>query len=324
MKFKAQYRDRSGKMESIFVDALSRSDCFDQLKAKGIVPVSVKAYDSEQGKKITGARMMSVKRIVLGCLGATVIVAVVYCLFSMMSGTPQKRPADKEKRAKKKIEKVVPVKLTNTVVRGKAKELPKRKAPELMDSPSGEPYKVLRVLPDGTEIYLNSKGEKCAFFNRGTEKDLIFHTKLENMLAWYAVPGKDIPPLPMLRLSEEEIAAGLDAAIEYDEKKDDEKSLEIKLAVAEMKEMLRDALKKGGSIKDFLGDMARRQMMEANAVKQSRALVMDALSKGKTDEAKALLDSLNKDLKESGIPQVHIHPKHWESSDAIARGQGDK
>jgi hypothetical protein len=88
--------------------------------------------------------------------------------------------------------------------------------------------------------------------------------------------------------------------------------------------MLRESLKKGSTVKDFLGELAKRQMMEANAVKQSRALVMEALSKGKTDEARALLDSLNKDLKEAGIPQMHIHPKHWEASDAMAREKGDE
>ena len=324
MKFKARYRNDSGKIESVFIEAPSRTECFNQLKDKGIVPFFVDECRSAYGEKGTSMQHVSYKRILSLCAWAIIGIAIIYALFIFRFTESPKTTTEKESGFKKKVQEVSVTNRTKSLKKEKVMSPQRVKDSQLMDSPSGEPYKVLKVLPDGTEVYLNSKGEKCAFFNRGTEKDLIFHTKLENMLAWYAVPGKDIPPLPPLRLSEEEIAAGLDAVIEYNEKKDDEKSLEVKLAVAEMKEMLRESLKKGSTVKDFLGELAKRQMMEANAVKQSRALVMEALSKGKTDEARTLLDSLNKDLKEAGIPQVHIHPKHWEASDAMAREKGDE
>lgn len=134
-----------------------------------------------------------------------------------------------------------------------------------------------------------------------------FESGLNNFLVNYLVPGVDVPPTPVDYNDAAVMKALMEKIVVSEE--DDEEVRFQKESVLELREQLRDYIKEGKTVKDFLADLQHRQEMEADYMRTATDMIYESLAKDSAQEAKETYDALNKHLEEKGLPKVRLPRK---------------
>jgi hypothetical protein len=139
----------------------------------------------------------------------------------------------------------------------------------------------------------------------------VFDREIETYMSQYAIPGRPMPPPPPGTVTnlEEQVREALSRKITVEDD-ETEQTYQLKAAVAEMKEELREVLKSGGSAYEYFQQLHERQMSEADIVRDARGMVVGFLQEGNVEEAKKTIGELNAYMKAKGLPPVTVPPPY--------------
>lgn len=301
------YRDKNGSKASVVIEAEDRAGVFVELKKRGISAISV--TEGASNKKPRKAASSGAPSKVRGLIAAAIVVVLgVVAVWFMM-------PRE-EKGVVKKIEKIA----ATDKVRVPAKNVKKDQSKKLSKEDEREKTKILPVVQDyprtnadGRVVKRLKSGEIYTVLPRSKDwkKKYPFQNSLESQLSWYAIPGAEVPPLLPIRHTEQDIVNALTRKIKINEDDDDETVI-MKESVQELKENLKQWIKEGGTVDDYIRQLARRQALEADEVNMSRKKVMETLEGGDVELAKELSEKLNQRMAEKGLPSVRLPRKYRE------------
>ena len=317
MTFTVTYRSAAGALREEAVEAASRAECFAQMKARGIVPVSVREggrkggrnelrpsrsdHPSRSGGKPKSSTFNLKSSVILAALLA-VAGGAWWWLSAREDAPPAEpkapRPAKPVKAAR---EAKVPKAPTNAPA---AKPVEAKPAPP----PKGAPSPKDMTLEEREELLLKKIEERPPDLTPTSNK--VFRTALEMTIAGiFTCPlGKPPPPLPRIPVNEEVHLETILNAPNVVLETDSEKAAYAKKAVELAKKELKDYVAKGGDPQEFLSyyhGQLRQASMEFN---ESRRQVMQSLRED-PELGAAMLKEVNKRLEAKGIMPVVLPDK---------------
>ena len=324
MTFTVTYRDAGGALREEAVEAAGRAECFAQMKARGIVPVSVKdgkrkgsgknaaSQDGEGGR--AGARPSrssggTPQSSILNLQSSIFLVAILAALAAIawwwLAARPEVVPAEPKVVEKPKEQKRPEARPARPRVAPApaVKEEPKP-APAATNAPSTKDM----TREERAELLLKKIEERPPDLTPTSNK--VFRTALEMTIAGiFTCPlGKVPPPLPRIPINEEVHLEAILNAPNVVLETDSEKAVYAKKAVELAKKELKDYVAKGGDPQEFLayyhGQLRQAQMEYA----ESRRQVMASL-KEDPELGAAMLKEVNKRLEAKGIMPVEL-PAH--------------
>lgn len=300
MIYTARYRSRDGRLAEESVEAASRAEAIAALRARGIVPQSVR-----EGGAAASRSAPSGGGFAKGALAGVLVVALAVAgWFFFLREKPQP-PAPVEKP--KPVAKVKPVKVEPRPVaevkpepvkteRPKAKEPRERKKRVLPPPPPASPSNIV--------IHVGNTNKVKRVFESATESVL-------HMLA-STVPGDMPPPIPNLPKFED-LKKILETTIVVHKGESEAREI-AKENVATLKAHLEEHIKNGGNPDDFV--KTYRNWLHECAVKRRdyERLVRKTLKTEGKAQAKADLQELNSRLKAEGIKQIEIPQRLWDAA----------
>lgn len=317
MEFTATYRSSDGSIAKTVIAAHDRAEVTAILRKRGITPIKV---DAERASASIVSRVSL--PTILYISAAIVFVGVGGGVWWWMSKGEAKTQTSSTKRIVRPTAHPPPRKITPA---------PKKAMPPVKEERSLTPdekralrseemranrqppvRKNIEERPDGSFLYTDSKGRRICCLEKHEVVDernkfrSPFKHKVEAYLSNFAIPGQGIPPMPMMKFSLEEIQASLAEPITIDMDKDDEELIAKKQNVQQIKEFLREAIDQGMTFEEFVQKLEERQRTEAALVKESKAMILKVLAEGKNEEARELLNALNKNLNANGIPNLRL------------------
>ena len=319
MTFTVTYRGADGALREECVEAASRGECFAQMKARGIVPMSVK----EGGR--SGKRAVSPKRerktSVRNGQDArspsrhNVAFALSVALVALIGGgtwwwmqrdggvvpdsdeVPKKAALAKEvKPAAAPVAKTVAETNAAATVQVSPSRAGEAAAPAAgASAPVAPSNRVIVVENDATDP--NHKSD----FSTGVEQVMgwIFTTEL----------GDSPPPLPDLSAAERKRIVEILLAKNPVEEGDSEKSAEAKEMVSAAKRELMQYLKQGGDTDDFLAFYRNELVKAQEAREDAKRLVREMAREGDDEMTVQFLKEVNGKLAERGIKAVELPVK---------------
>lgn len=246
MKFEYAYKTPDGMRHVEEMEAPSREDVFETLRAQGIKAIKVVAKD---GTKANGAvTVVGIKkRVVLGLVLVVALVAVCVTLFVKEEVEP---------------ESVRSIVVTNTV--------PVHVA---ISSPAVEVHRRLAA-PLPRQVIL---GDRMRIKNVPT--NLFAHVE-EQYLSRFAEPGRDCSDVAAVAFSTNvvEVMAMLNAPI-YTSDSEFTEYVDLKRITAGIKQEMRTFIRGGHSAAEYLDELVKRQKLEASyyerAEKKLQAMIAD-------------------------------------------------
>ncbi len=153
----------------------------------------------------------------------------------------------------------------------------------------------------------------------------LFKNRMDNYLAVLAIPGEDVPPMP-ISLRDEDAARFLEQPIVVDMNSDSEDDIAIKNAVLQLRDELKEAMASGMSAEDYFEKAQSRQKTEADTVRTAKRMIQQELKAGNKEMAAELLKKLNEHLAGKGIPPLVLAARMKqelgvEQSDAKEKGK---
>lgn len=331
MSFTVTYRDASGASATEVVEATSRADCFAQMKARGIVPMSVKeggrvvarpSRNSAHGRNGGKKSIPYVLYIALILLAGGVLG--VWWWFSSGSATPlptdnePKKPSALAKEVKPTIPKptaatnatkeVAVVAPTNTAVEVK----PDGPPPGYIRLPTGRDIRC-KLPPPGETKQMLIFGEMYEIDSEGNAKCLspppVFDNRFENSVLALSSEGGGLMPGAAKMIPKDEVVKYLFKNIEIKDD-DPEDVIAKKIATAEMKELLKEHLKSGGTWEDFAEKATAFRQTERALESDARMTMAKMLREGDVEGVKMYRDKVNEFLKSKGYRGLKL-PKKW-------------
>ena len=167
-------------------------------------------------------------------------------------------------------------------------------------------------LPDGTVLRTWADGHKSILVNPMTKEELeakLANRRYTNPVDWTLAgivhPDWEDMPIPD-RITDEQVRAWLSEPVRIDMNKDDDQSIDEKSAVIELRQDLLAYLDRGGHAEDYFREIQKRQASAAIKLQESRAIVLETFRKGDYRLAKDLLNKLNENMREQGLPSVRF------------------
>lgn len=243
----------------------------------------------------------------VACVGIAVVVA-----FFVLSGKDAK-PKAKIEKAAGLIKEAKPAAAPKAEQADSTAQKPAEQVKKAVEKAVSSGYpktnadgSVLKQLPNGKTYLVRPRRN-----TKEWKKKYPFENPVLSQLSWYAIPGLEVPPMLPMNFSNQDVAQALIDKVEIGED-DDEDTQNIKESVRELKEQLKSWVKDGGAAEDFIKQLARRQAMEYETVRDTRNMVMEAIQKGDLGLAKDLQSKLNDHLKGKGLPAIRLPRKHRE------------
>ena len=326
MNFTTKYRARDGRIEIMTISAKDRADASAMLKARGISAISLK--ESDGTGMVVGDGGLEFRLNVLKVMAFTASVAIMITggAWLWMSGghgnIPLQEPLKMKPRSVEKPKssspkwmpaKDCPVKVERKLTPEEKRE---KRREEILANLKPPVRKDIEERPDGSFLYTDSKGRRICCLQKHEVVDeqnrfrSPFKHKVEAYLSNFAIPGQGIPPMPPMKFSLEELQASFDETIVVDMDKDDEDLIAKKQNVQQIKEFLKEAMAQGMTFEQFVARLEERQRKEAVLVQESKKMILQTLADGKPGEARELLDALNKNLNQNGIPDLRLPAKY--------------
>lgn len=300
MIFTYTFRSKSGAIEKDIIEAPSRVDAFAKLRELGIQPVSVKEGGSLQRNAVKVSRfpLSRTFRVALASGGALVAVVVVmwFCLSGSRTEKSEEQTAVKKpvrvgtaSKARKSVSSTVDSK---GETRLRLPKISTQRIDQRAEIPVPKPL-------EETQVEEPTKQKPQKIFKRGVEQLLALATPV--------APGAPVPPLP--HITDESVAEDLKAAMQEaigPVSNDTERTLEMKLSVAEQKEEFRELNKEGMTFTEYLNALRDKFNQDheflAEAHKMNETLYHDATISD--EDYKAYRKELNEKLKERGLPEL--------------------
>ena len=129
----------------------------------------------------------------------------------------------------------------------------------------------------------------------------IFVHDSECYLSNFAIPGEQVPPTPYDKDTIADLMKALDEPIEVDMNADTEEDIQLKNIVQGMKEELREYLKGGGTVEQYLAELQKRQDREADYYSEAFQMVNKSSKEEDPAMAYELWKRTNRHLEEKGI-----------------------
>ena len=314
MTFTVTYRDAGGALREEAVEAASRAECFAQMKARGIVPVSVregraKRAGGQDGRR-AGARPSSKRKLftihfyLLVAIAALAAIAW-WCIGGREDAPPAKPETPEAPRAAKAVKAAREAKVPKAPADAPAA---KPAAPKPAPAATNAPPPASLTREEREELLLKKIEERPPDLTPSSNK--VFRTALEMTIAGiFTCPlGKPPPPLPRIPVNEEVHLETILNAPNVVLETDSEKAAYAKKAVELAKKELKDYVAKGGDPQEFLSyyhGQLRQAQMEFN---ESRRQIMQSL-KEDPELGAAMLKEVNKRLEAKGIMPVVLPDK---------------
>ena len=328
MTFTVTYRGADGALREECVEAASRGECFAQMKARGIVPMSVKEGDSVSRRGRGGRRgedggrprrdasdtrdrkdkeRQVPRRMVAFALSVALVALIgggVWWWMQRDGGVvpdqdemPKKAALAKEvKPAAAPVAKTVAGTNAAATVQVSPSRAGEAAAPAAgASAPVAPSNRVIVVENDATDP--NHKSD----FSTGVEQVMgwIFTTEL----------GDSPPPLPDLSAAERKRIVEILLAKNPVEEGDSEKSAEAKEMVSAAKRELMQYLKQGGDTDDFLAFYRNELVKAQEAREDAKRLVREVAREGDDEMTVQFLKEVNGKLAERGIKAVELPVK---------------
>ena len=325
MTFTVTYRGADGALREECVEAASRSECFSQMKARGVAPLSVKEgnfvsrrerrgrrdgfgkngrTESGRGETCRDGAGRTLFTIHCYLFVAIAVVAAIVLWWWMRRGGDI---APYQPEVPKKATLVKEVKPASNALDERKREDKERVrrigTKERMEKRVNE----VRIGGNdvGTPVTTNDLMRDVVSDLRVdvSKRKAMFENAVQAELSNYTQPGRDIPPPD--RVSDEEALKAADTPIKYGFD-DPVEILEQKKAVEDLLLEMKEYMRNGGHANDFFEKLQQRQEMEGEAVLQVRQNVYDLIEKGDNAAAQEALDAYNRYLQGKGIPPVRI------------------
>ena len=317
MVFTATYRSSDGSIAKTSITANDRAEVTAILKERGITPIKI-----DSGIAPVSIISRVTPSTALYIFAAILVIGVGSGVCWWLSRGEKKAQTSAIKKVARPTPPPPPRKIVSEPQKATppAKEEPpltpdeKRalRSEEMRANRQPPVRKDIEERPDGSFLYTDSKGRRICCLEKHEVVDernkfrSPFKHKVEAYLSNFAMPGQGIPPMPKMKYSLEEIQASLAEPITIDMDKDDEELITKKQNVQQIKEFLKEAIDQGMTFEAFVQKLEERQRTEAALVKESKAMILKTLAEGKSEEAKELLDALNKNLNANGIPNLRL------------------
>lgn len=311
--FTCQYRDSSGALKTLVVEAASRTDVFAVLKGRGIRPLRV-----AQGGKAVAQKAHSKPFRWWISLAACALVCVVIAVaaFLLLGGKegadarprkpdvpasqPKTKPAERPKPsavAQKPSPEPAPA-----AAAGRAEAVASNDVMAVAETPNTN--KVFRAPSlskrtvtrmDGTTAELTSR----RIFGRDKPLDL--------QLMAVTKPGGMASGLRALRVrySDDEIIAMLNEPVIYD-KNDPDDVKDIKMRVQRQKNIVLDFLKQGGTVTDAIDQMCQSAGKERIEMRNDQIELNKLVGEGDSEAVRNFLNERNASRRELGLPELSL------------------
>lgn len=264
--------------------------------------------------KVTPKKPSPIRGIVAGGL---VCVLAVGAYFAFFSGG-EKPQAEKTTKERARIKAVTPAAASVYKEEPKEPEKPiwERPMPSGLDEDSQAAwkrkmaYEKKRATDKRLQKFLENMKTPKSTFKTGTEQvlDWIFTTRVGD------VPPPPLPPVPLFELNH--IDEILDSVNEIG-KDDSEETIARKKIVDEVKKELKEYVKSGGNVEDFMKHY-RDELVEAWHQKSMVASEINKVIKeGDAEIAVPFIEKANKMLEDKGIEPVQLSE---DQKDALAEG----
>ncbi len=308
MTFTCTYRDSRGARLTTVVEAKSRADAYSQLSAKGIRPLSLVQGGKMRAEGAGGKPPKASKGLLAGLLVVALALGAAYFMGLFDAGN---RPDSTSKSKPESQSAERPV---------QAKKAPASKK----DAPPEVPAKSVRVQKENEGAGAGSLPAAEAGVDAVSTNDAagavdpavtnkpkrIFKTGAEELLvlATPSTPGGMVPPLP--NITDEGVAKDLAKAMSNvikADKDDTEKTLSLKLNVAEQKEEFRSLQKEEGwTFTEYVNALRDKFNDDAAYLSEARKLNEELYKDQSLSDAdyEANKKQLDEELKKRGLPSL--------------------
>ena len=335
MKFTVTYRNNAGTVRTTGIEASSRADAFELLKARGIVPLTLVPGDAGPAGKV-GWHKAKRRMLYAACVVAVIAICIAaICIF--LSG--KRAPVGPNRKGHGRIAEVPSTKKTPTAMEaqaGNAKvannealghEIAKPVSPaENLENGNGknDTFPTNRIVAARGP----SSGRKVTLMD-GTETVVkqkpIFKRDFERMLMAASRPGGLTMDLSrMTRIySEIEIRKMLMEPVEINDD-DDDHVVGVKLRVQQAKEELVEFLNKGGSVEEAIAQMQKQSRAENEERTASFKMLKELIADGNAEEIRNFVAERNKDHEKLGLPLLQVPGRFREDTTTVTSQGGKK
>ena len=302
MTFTVTYRNATGALCEVCVEAASRTDCLAQMKTRGLAPVRVREGAAHRAEGGAGAKSPSVPSKALFAAVCALALAVGGGVWWWLrSGRvaeapegPPRKPAVAQPKPAKPAAVSVP---TNAVAAVEATPPPVAAKP----APTGHVIKVgftrqMVTLQDGTKVPANRPR---------------FTNAIERAFSTLCNPGGMAIPfsVAMRRFSDQEIRRILAQPMVYD-KNDSDELLERKFAIQQLKDQFRAYLDEGKSVQEAIAEIDANVRRESVCLNMARAGLAAALRTGDGETIRAYVAEQNVELEKRGMRKLTVPPRY--------------
>ena len=312
MTFTVTCRGADGALREETVEAASRAECFAQMKARGIVPVSVKEGKRKGGRNElrpsrgdhpgrSGGKpkssILNLKSSIILAAALAVAAGAWWWLSAREDALPPEPPPAKARPAEKPKAVPAAVPATNSAPRLVRHRKPKT-VPKLTADVGAPPD--LPMFEEAPRRYGEINGSNI--WPRA-----LFKTREENMVAGLitAKPGTRIVLSGFLPGEEERLLESLDIPVEFEDI-DTPEERKVKEYMIQVKADLKAAVAKGEKITDIIQDMRNELNSYANYRDKLRMAHHLAMKEGTPKEAEEFRQEANRMLEEYGMDPIPI------------------
>ena len=342
MTFTVTYRDKDGALREECVESAGRSECVAALKARGIVPTSIRA-SARPGSGRGAAGRTGGSRSRATAWGAAILAALVHAVGGGWWWAARSASAPDQADGQKSVPSA------RGDGSGKSAASPKEKRPVRTGDAAGERARQgesnaqervppVEVKPkerhDTVSIHTNNLGKvvekwigsdgKLHMSVRYARKP-VFDNASDDQLAM-AVAGdgmQPVAPIPMVATSEQEFLESLKKPIVVNED-DPENVKRIKVAVREAREQMKQLMDGGMSYREALAEHQRLVNENVDTRNQCAAELKRLVDAGDREGAESYMKTMNAALEQMGIPALTMPLSREELNAERARRRAER
>ncbi len=316
MTFTVTYRGKDGSLREEVLEAVNRAACVETCRARGITPTTIREGRSGTRRAVNASASprggLPWKAVLLSAV-ALFAVCVAWWFLASREDNVRDQAAPQVKSVSQKPAKPVPkgepfkatVTETNSGATFVVPELPT--AGNAASGKKGNAEKPAEPEARGQLRGTEARIERAKA--RGDRR--IFVHDSECYLSNFAIPGEQVPPTPFEKDMVEDLMKALDEPITVDMNEDNETDIQMKNIVQGMKEEIKEYLKNGGTIENYLAELQKRQDREANYYSEAFAMVNKSAKEDDPAMAYELWKKTNEHLQKQGIRTMPLPRRLW-------------
>jgi hypothetical protein len=336
MTFTVTYRGADGALREETVEAAGRAECFAKMKARGIVPVSVKEGAS-LGERASrpfrsraktsprnaqdarcpsggGKPQSSILNLKSSIILAATVLAVAGGVWWWLSAREDARPHVEKPKAVKDVKDIKDVKGVKDVKDVKNLKVPTNAPPPAVASAAGASELFNGVPVVSRSAVTNANGAVVERIRTADGKShrvttapkRVFDNASDQLIAMAihgANGGVGMPPLPMGDSVEEDFRRSLASPIEIRDDDSDEVKL-VKMEVMAVRDVLKERIAQGMTVRQALEEHQDEVNHIATYNAEALAMLREIREKEGPEAAREFFKTVNKNLKDMGIKEI--------------------